>query len=445
LTVFSSLGLALATVTNLGLRKSDNHRAAADALLAAESGMSFMLHQLNTVRLPGTTTQETFVTNLAEVLGKTLNGTGNLGNETVSGIGETFHVPGIKLEEKLFWCRLTWVQKNRCRMITRGWGSGLSREIAIDLDLIPRQPRVFDYGLASRGKISIFGNAKIVGVNDPSEANVLSATRDNIEAIHVDGQAVISGDLSVTDIKNKIVITGSPSIAGSTDPAVYCQHLHFGVDEPDFPELDTAPLVAFAKNVVDSTTDVTTSGQTFTNIRIAAGTNPIFAANTTINGAVYVEAPNIVRFEGGTTINGFVVTEDNSLNIETCQVFFSGHVDAIGVDALPDTEEFAAIKQQTGTFVVAPGFSVTFEGSFSTINGSIAADRLTFTGTAEGVIKGSVIGLEDRITKVGGNVEIQVDHRNSDPNPAGFVESFAFEPDANSYTELLGGQDKYAE
>ena len=150
---------------------------------------------------------------------------------------------------------------------------------------------------------------------------------------------------------------------------------------------------------------------------------------------VYVEAPNVVRFEGGAELNGFIVTQDTGQTIGNCQIHFAGHVEAHGVEALPDTSQFAAVKQQTGTFIVAPGFGVTFAGSFSAINGSIAADQLTFTGTAEGVIKGSVIGLEDIPTVIGGNVDIYVDRENANPDPAGFVKSLAFSPVPGSYAE----------
>jgi len=108
------------------------------------------------------------------------------------------------------------------------------------------------------------------------------------------------------------------------------------------------------------------------------------------------------------------------------------------VEVLPSTPTFAAVKQQTGTFVLAPGFGVTFAGNFSAINGAIAADQLTFTGTAEGLVRGSVIGLRDITTRVGGNVDIFVDRSNADPNPAGFLKPFALIPQPETYQELTG-------
>jgi len=437
LVVFTSLGVAMASFTDLSLRKSDNCRAVAGSRLAAESGLEFMLQQLAAIRLPGTTSEETFAINCQVALAQRLNGTDNLAGQSVTSAADVVYVPEIRLDQGSFTTELTWIAANRCLMTVRGRYMGVSRSISMEMELVPRQPRVFDYGLASKGKISISGNARIIGVNYPEEASIISATRDNIEAIHVDGNAEISGDISVCDDHNTIVITGTPSIGGSSDPAVWAEHMHFGLDEPDFPELDTSELEALATNVVDVSTD--TSQGVFNNIRILAGTNPIFSSDVVINGVVFVEAPNVVTFTAKTTLNGLVVTEDNGFDPETCQLFFGGHVDAHGVEALPDTPEFADVKRQTGTFILAPGFAVTFAGSFSAINGTIAADQLTFTGTAEGVIRGSVIGLEDRIIKVGGNVDIYVDRQNADQSPAGFVNSFAFQPLPNTYSESPEG------
>ena len=111
---------------------------------------------------------------------------------------------------------------------------------------------------------------------------------------------------------------------------------------------------------------------------------------------------------------------------------------AYGVEVLPDTPEFAAVKQQTGTFVLAPGFGVTFSGNFGAVNGSIAADQLTFTGTAEGVVRGAVLGLADLPATLSGHVEIRVDRAHAAPHPAGFVQSFALVPVASTYLELKG-------
>jgi len=435
LAVFLSLAIAFMAMSDLSLAKGSNYDRATSARMTAESGLSYMLAVLGQLRLPGTTCADDFADNLCQALAARMDFTANLAGEQITVSGSDVCVPDIATDEGSFDCRIRWVGPNRAYMEVRGLSRGASRRIAMELDLLVRQPLVFDYGLASRGQVSISGNSSIVGVNYPEEANVISTTTSQPDAILIEGNTTVSGGLMTSGEDALIIIEGTPSIAGSTDPNVYADSIHMGVETPDFPELDLGPLQALATNVVNSETDIE-NDSVFSNIRIAPNTNPVFTSKVVINGVIFIEAPNIVKFDGGADVNGFIVTEATNEALSDCQIFFGGHVEAKSVAVLPDTPEFADVKEQTGTFVVAPGFGVTFAGSFSAINGTIAADQLIFTGTAEGVVQGSVIGLADVPTIIGGNVDIYVDRLNANPDPAGFVESFAFSPVPDTYAEL---------
>ncbi|MCJ7544021.1 MAG: hypothetical protein MUP47_05550 [Phycisphaerae bacterium] len=436
LAMCASLAVVWAAGAGLSLKASSNYGNAAQARLAAEGGLTFLLRTMAPVRLPGTTDPSSFPGDLCSVLGTMLNSTPNLSGQTVTVTGAAVTVPQIVLPYGYFTSQLAWANPNRASLTVTGSSQDASRRVQILLDLVPRLPDVFDYGLASRGQIVLSGSAEIVGVNDPSEASVLSATTTGT-AIALSGSAAISGDLYTTGSSATVAISGSPSVGGSYDPNVIAQHVHFDVAQPSFPEVDIAPLAALATNVLNTSSP---SASTYSNIRIAANTNPTFGGDVVLNGVVYIEAPNIVTFAGQTTINGLIVTQDSDLPISSCQLSFSGSAQAYGVEVLPDTPEFAAVKQMTGTFVLAPGFAVTFSGNFGSVNGSIAADQLTFTGTAEGVVRGTVLGLADLPTTVSGHVEIYVDHAAADPHPAGFVLSIALVPVPSTYLEPRGAQ-----
>lgn len=445
--VFSILAAALASSTTLILRAGDNYRSVVNARLAAESGMDFMLNQIRIIRIPVDTNEDTVSANLTQALGNLLNTTANVAGQSVTVSREhagddchhwTVHVPDIQLPYGSFSCTLLPAAPDRCTLVVKGIANDISRSVAIDLVMTPRPNVAFDFGLASFGPVSVVGNARIVGVNDPSEASVLAADTSGGTALSLAANAVIAGDLTVVG-DGHIAISGSPSLGGTTDPELMADHIHSVPEPPDVPTLNIGPIAALATNVVDSTTHTSSSGLTFSNIRIAAGTNPTFASDVVINGVIYVEAPNHVTFSGNSTINGMVVTEDSENPIESCQLNFAGGMQAFGVETLPDTPEFSEIKQHTGSFVVAPGFSVTFSAQFSTINGTIAADKLTFTGQAGGIINGAVIGLSEHPMALDGGVEIRVDRLNARPDPAGFVDTMALEADPASYTELVGG------
>ena len=432
------LATMLATTSTVNLSAGDNHRHRTKALLAAESGLAFILGQIQGLRLPASTTPETFTADLTQALGERLHGTANLAGASVTAVGSTVYIPQIQLPEGSFSSTFSPVSDERCELVVLGTFDGVSRRVSIELVLTPRQSDVFDYGVVSRGTLTISGNAKVLGVNDPSEASIMSATTDEDIAISLEGNAVVAGNATVVEDPRYLSVSGNPSLGGTSDPEEMAQHILTVPEAPDFPEVDTASLAPLATNIVDASTDVSSPGLVLSNIRIVAGTNPAFSSDIVLNGIVYVEAPNIVMFTAKTTLNGLVVAEGTSQDINDCQMHFSGQVEAFGVEALPDTPEFEAVKQQTGTFVLAPGFQVTFSGHFSAINGTIAADKLTFTGTAEGVVKGSLIGLANHPMTLGGTVDIHVDRENANPDPAGFKKSIAMVADAATYSERTG-------
>ncbi len=427
------LAMTMSNTSVMDLSKTENHQDSTNARMSAESGLSMSLYWIRNLRLPGGTTQSTFATNMATTMGATINYTSTLGGESVYTESGSAVVPTVTLPFGFFQSRFSYVSADRARLQVKGMYNGSVSYVTIDLLMEKRKPMVFDFGLASMGQVNIQGNAKIVGLNDTTEGSVLSATESHLDAIHIDGSAVVSGDLYTSGENSYAVVSGSPTIGNTTNPAEWSSHLHCGVEvPPDFPELDTSAIVPLATNVYTGT-----EGDVLTNITIPAGTNPTFNHDMVINGVVYVEAPNKVNFEGKATLNGIIVTEADHPDLSACELNFRGNVDAYGVEMLPATAEFAAVKEQTGTFILAPGFAVSFAGNVDAVNGSIAADQLTFLGTAEGIIRGSVIGLEDVPTILGGNVEIKIDKANQDPDPAGFVKSIALEPIQSTYSEGL--------
>ena len=433
LVVILTLSVAYAATTDMSLMQADNGRASLQARLAAEGGLDFTLNQLWRVRLPAGSDPNALALALSKALGDRLNGTANLQGATVACEGTVVTVPTINLDGKNFTATFTWMSPTTCQLKVKGTCGNLSRTLTLMLGMTVRRSGAFDYGLASKGPVTLSGNAKIIGVNRPLEASVLSATTSSINAITVDGSVFCSGDLSVTG--SSILIKGNPIIGNTGDPNQWAQHCHFGVEPPDFPMYDTAPMAPLATNLLDSSTPLG-SKTTLTNIRIKAGTNPTFNNHMTINGIVYVESPNIVRFEGQATVNGMIITEEGTGG-SNCQIHFAGGVDAYGVEVLPNTAEFTAVKGKKGTFLLAPGFGLTFAGNVNAVNGNIAADQLTFTGTATGLVKGSIIGLKDKITTLNGTVDIYVDRDNAVEDPAGFVKVYALVVDPDTYSEVI--------
>ena len=171
LAVLATLAVTLATLTNLNARQSSNCRNSLSARLAAESGLSYMIMTINGLRIPGTTTQETFLENSTSALGERLDGTANLGVHYVTNTGVQVAVPAIPIPQGTFSSSLMLVDPTHCRLETLGTVKGVSRRVRMDFEMVSVRPAVFDYGLASKGQIIVHGSAEIAGVNDPSEAS----------------------------------------------------------------------------------------------------------------------------------------------------------------------------------------------------------------------------------------------------------------------------------
>ena len=283
------------------------------------------------------------------------------------------------------------------------------------------------------------------GANHPNEARILSIL-DHEDAIclHgnvtiggeliIDGEVVVGGALFLTDDDAAASVHGnSATVGGATGEDAILENVR-RVPEPEFPEVDTTPFAALATgDHLDESSDY--DQPVYNNIYIEAGADPEFGDGVVINGIVYIEAPNKVTFKGDCTINGLIVTEAGG-DFDDCQLVFKSRVNAPGVDALPDDDpQFAEIKQHGGTFLLAPGFGVEFQGNASVVSGSIAADRIELKGNSDLTIKGFILGLTERELKLNGNTSITIDTSDIDSTPAGLLLPLKLTPDPDTYVE----------
>ena len=444
LTILVALTTAMMSAASLNVHGADNYRKINAAQLAAESGLEFMLLCLKSIELPPDTTAVDIMANLAAAMGDKLNETPNVGTGSVVNTGTSVIIPSIATGNVAFSAELVQqVGTPKCTLTVTGLAEGITRRVAVVLEMHRKKYGIFASAITSKGSISVAGNATIVGINDATEGNVCSMS-DSPLAISAGGSATISGDLSVTNTDTaSVLLEGKKlSVAGLSDLAlIYSDHVHFGVEPPETPEIDVEPFRAMTTSVIDASTPVGGSGQVLTNVCIKANTNPTVGADTVVNGALFIESPNKVTFEGQTTVNGIIATEDGTgQDIVHNFVDFGGGVSIPGVDALPDTPEFAAIKKQQDTAILAPGFEVSFRGSASTINGHIAADKVKFTGATGtvGTVNGVIIGMGAYPLELDGTITLQFSREGMGDDPAGFKNMMVLDPVVGSYSEPMG-------
>lgn len=435
LALFAALAISYAGMTNMTLQQADNQANVQSSLMAAESGMSFYLYVLKNASIPGKPTDQALLDALNTCLRAQAMVTGNVGAGGVTYDGTTIRLASVATPSGATFSGAI-LRKSSTAVTLRvtGQTGAVTRSVSMDFNLQTGHSAVLDFGIATKSPIMLTGNDSIRGANQADEGNILSATYSVLTAVSMTGNAKIGGDVSISNPSGQVSLTGNVSVGGASGAAA-ADHIHIGVGQMDFPEIDPSVFAPFATNIVDGSTS-TNGNKTFTNIRIRAGTNPTFSGNITLKGVVYVEKPNRVSFAGNLNFTGVLVTEDAGDNAyDDNTIRFTGNTTSQGVESLPDTPEFHTLRQRPGSFLLAPGFGVSFTGNFGTVNGAMAADKFNFTGNAGGTVYGPVINYSDSEFRMTGNASLIINRSRYTGTPPGFNVPSKFSPDPGSYME----------
>jgi hypothetical protein len=272
------------------------------------------------------------------------------------------------------------------------------------------------------------------------------------------GGPQISGHVSFVNRDATPSISSTASIAGRqpgqsgfgdcTCPSLTCRAVvHYGVPKPTFRPVDT---YAFAQYVPAATAPpgasvINTSnptGSSFKNIRIKANSNPTFNNNTLLQGVIWIEQPNQVKFNGGAVIQGVIVTSTDGPTTRrpTSRRTWSSSRVARRSTASARCRRPTTSRSACGSSPARPCSSRVhrkFGGNFNTINGTIIASRMEFSGTAGGTIKGSVINLRDTAVTLAGTSDIIIESQGTANHPAGVFFGSRYEPLPFTYQEFI--------
>jgi hypothetical protein len=430
----------MATLSSANLQIAENQRKADGARTSAESGLQIIRFWISRVSIPGTTATSQRFAQIASSLQNTL-ATSGITNVTASYDGSRITIPSVTLnsvKQQSFSAVITQIDPDTLQLDITGTYGPLTRTIRTNYNFGTRAQSVFDFGVASRGPVSLAGNIQLEGVNVSVEASAYIESNNSILALSIIGNSQIAGDVSIVNpIANVFLQGGQAGIGGETGQTAIKNHVFFGVPPTDFPTPNPNHFRHYTTNVIDSTTSIP-SGATFENVRIVAGTNPTFSGHVTLKGVVFVEAPNVVTFAGTADVIGIVVGDgDPTDNSGTNQIAFQGNVYSQPVTNLPNEEKFAGLKDETGTFVMAPGFELSFGGNFHTLNGAIASNGVRFFGNAGGTVNGSILNYSDETMTMTGNSDLYFNRSGTDRVPAGFVPEIVLQYDPSSYSEIV--------
>ena len=430
--LFACMAVALATTSNMNLLVSRNRLESNQASTLVETGLFMAQKELGGLNVSGDSRADLHSA-IASYLQETLMYSNVLDAGSIRSSVDGVTFPPITLTRAdgrtgtidLAISADGGVRDNTTIQIaaTGRFGNAV-RAACYDLAVEAGAGGVFgDYGLVSKSPISMENNARIQGANNDSEGSVFSSSNSPY-AIDMRNNAEVSGDAGVTGDDGSIRTLNNASIAGSEG---------YQVDEPDWPDIDTSDFEQYVEQTV--TGDVT-GNQTLSNIRIPAGTNPTFDGNITLYGVVYVESPNQVTFKGNTNVCGIIVTEEPPVeNLSLNKIDFKGNLNVSGVENLSDDSRYDGLRDQTGTFMLAPGFKTIFKKPFGVISGSIAAGQLIFKNYAQGTIRGGLLNLSDAPLTMKNNARVTIDQQNADPSPVGFGSGYSLVCITGSYRD----------
>jgi hypothetical protein len=158
-----------------------------------------------------------------------------------------------------------------------------------------------------------------------------------------------------------------------------------------------------------------------------------------IEGIVYVEAPNKIQFESNMTIRGAIVVENNPPgDLTKNTIDFASNATINGVEALPDTPQWAEIKELGGAAIIAPNFAVSISSNFGSVGGMIVAGQITLDSNASGTVVGGFMSLSnDAPVTFSSNANILVQTRIANNTPAGLYFDKNYVPRPETYAEFV--------
>lgn len=442
LAIGSSLTVTLACLSNTNLQNANDLHSANNARTTAESGLEIMQYLMRDINLGGVgdTGTERIVALRDHMLAK-------VATEGMTSINLTAYptasTPYIFLSpvtlgsnsNEFFYGYLFAKTNEVIRMYVMGYSNTILRTVYVEYDLVETAHTAFDYGIATKGPLSLQGNILLTGVNIAVESNAYIESLSDVLALEmqnsqIGGSVKIVNPAGIADLQG-----GQASIGGDTGEDAL-DHISVGVPAASFPTPDPTVFQTYATNVFS--TAGTTTDAVLENVRIPAGTNPKFSGHTIIRGVMFVEQPNVVEFTGEVDITGIIVTNgDITDDSGTNQLNFLGNVDSTSASELPQESQYTGLHDETGTFVMAPGFAVSFGGSFGVLSGTIVGNGVEFFGSAGGTISGSVINYSENKMSLTGSSDLFFNRSGLDEMPAGFIPEVRVVLQRDSYAEPM--------
>ncbi len=443
ITIFSSLSVCMFSMSANNIIAVENVHQSSAARSCAESGLETIRYYASKVTLPGTTDESERFDAFAASMQTHLNGIFNVSYDAgaqLLTIGSSQNLIRLSdVSSQGFYAKITPDGTDGITIHATGTSEAIKRTIAVGFSYGQKYASVFDYGVATKGPI-LLKSLSLAGVNAAGESNVYIESLDTTAALDIQN-AQLAGDVSIANPYASVSMSGGQSsIGGETGVTAVENHVETGVPVTEFPVPDPTIFEQYVDGVtINSSTDKNffKQNEVLENVRIAANTDPKFTGHVQIVGVLYIESPNVVDFGGNCDITGVIVAEgDYADNSGDNVLSFRGNVSSESVAALPEEARYDGLREETGTCILAPGFALSFGGSFDTLNGCIVANGVVFFGSAGGEIGGSILNYSDEEMQLTGG-DITFNRSGILDTPAGFIPDIEMQYEPATYEEVL--------
>lgn len=436
LAVFAAWAVSISSMSGVNVQLAHNQGQANRARASAESGLDILRFWLDRVDMPGNTSPGDRINVVASSLQDDLIAN-DITNIYACYDGSTITIPAVMFDTSTgqsFSAVIQSIDADTVQLDVTGSSGQITRTIRTNFKLTAVNNPIFDFGLATKGAVHFNGNPTLTAADYDSEASIyIESASDNL-ALLVTGNTNFAGDVTIGNEAAYVDFQGDVAIGGETGQAARDNHVSIGAEAPDFPRPDTEHFRQYATgDIIDSSTD-TTESMTLTNTVIEAGTNPLFEGNITVEGILFLESPNIVTFNGNVQIKGIIVGDGDVDDPGDNGITFLGNFES---GEFPGEPQFDAMRDEAGSTLLAPGFSVSLLGNFASLGGVMAVSGAHFAGNVNAVIQGSIINYSDTPMVVEGNAALNFDRPDTTQVPAGFEPDIILEYDPGSYLEVV--------
>jgi len=406
--IFSALAVSMAAMSGTNVQLASNQHKVGCALGSAASGLEVQRHWLTPVTMPSSTPTANYFSTIINTLQYDLDAN-SISNITLGNDGTILPVSLDSATGQTFTGQMHISDSNSSvlEIFSTGGDAQITRTIKVDFEIEPYKWPIFNYGLATKGPLNYTGNPRTTGVTATWEADIYIESSGSDTALSVGGNTTFDGDIMIGNPDADAIFSGDILIDGDHNQEAIDNHVFIGVDSP---------------------------GMTLVNATIEAGTNPTFDGTVTIQGILLIESPNVVTFGKNVVLQGIIVAEgDVEANPVTDRIDILGNFSS---SFYPADAEFDAIRSEVGSSIVAPGFAISFQGNFSTLEGVVAVSGVHFSGNVSAQIKGTIINYSDQPMVIEGNATMNFDREASTKVPAGFDTHRVLTYKPSSYDEF---------